>query len=269
MLIVGEKINTTKKSINAAVEARDVEAIKSAAIAQVEAGADVIDVNAGTRIKTEVADMEWLVNIVQEVVDCQLCIDSPNPEAIAKGLELVNKKALVNSITGEEERINDIMPMVKESGSSVVALTMDESGMPKTGEDRHKVACKIIDMIAEYGIPMDDIYFDPLVQPVGSDPDQGLAVLEGMKLIRASFPDAHIICGLSNISYGLPNRKLLNRSFLPMAVRAGMDSAIMDPTDSALMATQKATCALLAQDDFCMQYITAWREGKLSTAKPS
>ena len=265
MLIVGEKINTTKKSINAAVEARDEKAISHAAIKQAEAGADFIDVNAGTRRKTEVADMEWLVNAVQDAVDCPLCIDSPDPAALEMGLKLVKRKALVNSITAEEERINDIMPMVREYGTSVVALTMDEGGMPHTGEDRLKVARKIIDMIAEYNIPMDDIYFDPLVQPVGSNPDQGLAVLEGMRLIRASFPDAHIICGLSNISYGLPNRKLLNRAFLPMAMNSGLDAAIMDPTDEALMAALMSSRALLAQDDFCMEYISAWREGKLST----
>ena len=263
MLVVGEKINTTKKSINAAVEARNVEAIRDAAIAQVEAGADVIDVNAGTRIKTEVADMEWLVGVIQEAVDCQLCIDSPRAEAIEMGLKLVKQKPLVNSITGEEERVKEIMPMVKEYGTSVVALTMDEGGMPRTGEDRLRVASKIMDMIAEYDMPMDDIYFDPLVQPVGSGPDQGLAVLEGIKLVRDSFPDAHIICGLSNISYGLPDRKLLNRVFLPMAVWAGLDSAIMDPTDGALMAALKGSRAILAQDDFCLEYISAWRAGKL------
>jgi 5-methyltetrahydrofolate--homocysteine methyltransferase len=120
-----------------------------------------------------------------------------------------------------------------------------------------------MDMISEYNIPMDDIYFDPLVQPVGSSPDQGLAVLEGIKLIRASFPDAHIICGLSNISFGLPDRKLLNRVFLPMAALAGLDAAIMDPTDKPLMSSLMASCALLAQDEFCLSYIRAWREGKL------
>ena len=269
MLIVGEKINTTKKSIDAAVEARNAEAIRDAAIAQVEAGANIIDVNAGTRIKTEAADMEWLVNVVQEAVECQLCIDSPDPAAIEIGLKLAKQKPLVNSITGEEERIKEIMPMVKEYGTSVVALTMDEGGMPRTGEDRLSVARKIMDMIAEYDMPMDDIYFDPLVQPVGSNPDQGLAALEGMRLIRDSFPDAHIICGLSNISFGLPDRKLLNGVFLPMAMWAGLDAAIMDPTDAALMAALKGSRALLAQDEYCLEYIAAWRAGKLSTEKPS
>ena len=263
MLIVGEKINTTKKSIDAAVEARDVEAIRDAAIKQVEAGANVIDVNAGTRIKTEVADMEWLVNVVQEAVDCQLCIDSPNPAAIEMGLKLVKQKPLVNSITGEEERVKEIMPMVKEHRTSVVALTMDEGGMPSTGEDRLKVARKIMDMIAGYNIPMDDIYFDPLVQPVGSGLDQGVAVLEGIELIRDSFPDAHIICGLSNISYGLPDRKLLNRAFLPMAMYVGMDAAVLDPTDKLLMSAMMASSAILAQDEFCLNYISAWRAGNL------
>ena len=263
MLIVGERINTTRKSIDAAVEARNAELIRGEALKQAEAGADLIDVNTGTRLKTETADMEWLVSVVQEVVDNRLCIDSPNPEAIEVGVKLARQKPLVNSITAEVERIDAIMPMVKEHGTSVVALTMDEAGMPRTGEDRHRIACKIIDMISEYNIPMDDIYFDPLVQPIGSNPDQGLAVLEGIKLIRSSFPDAHIICGLSNISFGLPDRKLLNRIFLPMAALAGLDAAIMDPTDKPLMSSLMASCALLAQDEFCLSYIRAWREGNL------
>jgi cobalamin-dependent methionine synthase I len=263
MLIVGERINTTRKSIDAAVEARNAELIRGEATKQAEAGADLIDVNTGTRLKTEAADMEWLINVVQEAVDNRLCIDSPNPEAIEVGIKLARQKPLVNSITAEAERIDAIMPMVKEHGTSVVALTMDEAGMPGTGEDRHRIACKIIDVISEYSIPMDDIYFDPLVQPIGSNPDQGLAVLEGIKLIRSSFPDAHIICGLSNISFGLPDRKLLNRIFLPMAALAGLDAAIMDPTDKPLMSSLMASCALLAQDEFCLRYIRTWREGNL------
>lgn len=267
MLIVGEKINTTKKSINAAVEARNLELIRKEAINQVEAGAELIDVNTGTRIKTEVADMEWLVNVLQDTIENRLCIDSPNPEAIKAGVKLAKKKPLVNSITGEPDRVKAIMPIVKEYGTSVVALTMDEFGMPKTGEDRLKVAKKIIDMIAEYNIPMNDIYFDPLIQPVSSNPEQGLEVLEGIKLIKATFTDAHIICGLSNISYGLPERKLLNRTFLPMAVYAGLDSAILDPTDKMLMSALMASCAILGQDEFCLNYIKAWRQGKLQKEK--
>jgi cobalamin-dependent methionine synthase I len=263
MLIIGEKINTTKKAIDAAVEAKDAELIRNEVIKQLEAGANIIDVNTGTRIKSEVADMQWLVNIIQETVDCRLCIDSPNPAAIEAGLELCKQKPIVNSITGEKDRIDAIMPMVKKAGASVVALAMDEAGMPKTGEDRYRIASKIIDMIAEYNIPMDDIYFDVLIQPVGSSSDQGIAVLDGIRLIRASFPDAHIVCGLSNISYGLPERKLLNRTFLPMALSAGLDAAIMDPTDKKIMTTVLASLALLAQDEYCLNYISSWREGKL------
>jgi cobalamin-dependent methionine synthase I len=263
MLIIGEKINTTKKAIDAAVEAKDAELIRNEVIKQLEAGANIIDVNTGTRIKSEVADMQWLVNIIQETVDCRLCIDSPNPAAIEAGLELCKQKPIVNSITGEKDRIDAIMPMVKKAGASVVALAMDEAGMPKTGEDRYRIASKIIDMIAEYNIPMDDIYFDVLIQPVGSSSDQGIAVLDGIRLIKASFPDAHIVCGLSNISYGLPERKLLNRTFLPMALSAGLDAAIMDPTDKKIMTTVLASLALLAQDEYCLNYISSWREGKL------
>lgn len=263
MLIIGEKINTTKKSINAAVEVRDEDAIIGEAKKQLEAGAELIDVNTGTRIKTEIADMEWLVNTIQGATDCRLCIDSPNPAALEAGLKLCKNKAMVNSITGEKERVEAIMPMVREYGASVVVLTMDEAGMPHTGEDRHRIAKKIMEMIEKYEIPMDDIYFDALIQPIGSNPDQGVAILDGIKLIKQSFPDAHIICGLSNISYGLPQRKLLNRTFLAMAMSAGLDSAIMDPTDNSLMATSLASCAILAKDEYCLKYISSWREGKL------
>lgn len=263
MLIIGEKINTTKKSMNAAVEARDKDLIQNEAKKQLEAGANVIDVNTGTRIKTEVQDMEWLVNVIQEAVDCPLCIDSPNPLALEAGLKLCKQKAIVNSITGEKDRIDAIMPMVKKYGASVVALCMDEVGMPKTGEDRLRIAKKILDTIVDYSISMDDIYFDPLIQPVGSNPEQGIAVLEGMKLIKSSFPETHLTCGLSNISYGLPERKLLNRTFLAMAMSVGLDSAIMDPTDKALMATAIASSAILAKDEFCLNYISCWRQGKL------
>jgi len=262
MLIIGERINTTKKSIDSAVEARNADSIHNEVIKQLEAGADVIDVNTGTRIKTEVADMEWMVNTIQEAIDCRLCIDSPNPAALEAGIKLCKQKALVNSITGEKERIDAIMPMVKDFGAGVVALTMDETGIPKTGEDRHQIAIKIMRMIAKYNIPTDDIYFDAIIQSIGSNPDQGLAFLEGIKLIKASIPDAHIIGGLSNISYGLPDRKLLNRTFLPMAMSAGLDAVIMDPTDKLLMATVLASRALLAQDEFCLNYISSWRQGK-------
>jgi len=263
MLIIGEKINTTKKSINAAVEAKDVEAIIKEAKDQLDAGANVIDVNTGTRIKSEVEDMKWLVNTIQGAIDCRLCIDSPDPNAIKAGLELCKQKPIVNSITGEKDRVDAIMPMVKKFGASVVALTMDEVGMPTTGKDRHRIATKIIEMIADYNIPIDDIYFDALIQPIGSNPDQGIEVLKGIWLIRDSFPDAHIVCGLSNISYGLPERKLLNRTFLPMAMSAGLDAAIMDPTDKKIMTTVLASSAILAQDEYCLNYISSWREGKL------
>ncbi len=152
MLIIGEKINTTKKSINNAVEAKDVELIRNEAINQLEAGADIIDVNTGTRIKSEVADMEWLVNTIQGTVDCRLCIDSPDPAALKAGLALCKQKPMVNSITGEKDRSDAIMPMVKDAGASVVALTMDEKGTPTTGEDRHRIAAKIMEMIQKYKI---------------------------------------------------------------------------------------------------------------------
>lgn len=262
MLIVGERINTTRKSIAEAVEKKDAEFIQAEARKQVEAGAQYLDVNCGTRIKNEVADMEWLVNTIQEVVDVPLCIDSPNPAAIEKGLSLAKKKALVNSITGEKTRIEQILPLVKEHGAAVVALTMDEGGMPETAAQRYEIASRILEQVSREGLKEEDLYFDPLVRPVSTEPKQAVEFLNALRSIK-TLGQVNIICGLSNISFGLPNRKLINAVFLSMAVSYGLNSAIIDPTDKLMMASIYAAQALLGQDEYCMNYITASREGRL------
>ena len=263
MLIVGERINTSRKNIRPAVENRDKDFIQKEARLQVEAGAGRIDVNCGTRVKEEPEDLEWLVKTVQEAVDVSLCIDSPNPAALERGLATHKGKALVNSITLEKERVEKILPLVKKYKASVVALTMDDRGMPNDTATRVEIAGKLIHLLEGEGIKKGDVYFDPLVRPLGTDPEQSLIVLETIKIIRQKYPGVHTFCGLSNISFGLPLRSLLNRNFLVMAMLMGLDAVMIDPLDKKMMANLRASLALLNKDQFCLEYITAFREGKL------
>jgi len=181
MIVVGERINTSRKSILEAVEGKNNRFIQEEAVRQVKAGANIIDVNAGTMREKEVACMEWLVKTVQEAVDVPLSVDSPNPAAVEAGLRAHRGKAMVNSITGEKERAEAILPLAKKHGACLVALTMDEKGMPETGEERIEIARVLLNLIKSYGLPPEEVYFDPLIRPLGTDTIHGLAVLKAIE----------------------------------------------------------------------------------------
>lgn len=262
MLIVGELINTSRKDIKPAVESKDAAYIQKIAKEQVEAGANYIDVNCGTQVFNEPEVMEWLVKTVQEAVDAPLCIDSPNPKALEVGLALTKtKKPMVNSITAEKERFEIILPLVQKYNAKVVALCMDDSGMPETAEDRIVIVDKLIKDLTSNGVAEDDIYLDPLVKPVSTGDKAGLEVLETVRYIRENYPKVHSICGLSNISYGLPNRKILNQTFMIQTITMGMDAYILNPLDKKMMGFMYSSMALLGQDPFCGKYLTAHRSG--------
>ncbi len=263
-LIVGELINTSRKDIKEAVTARDAEAIKKIARNQVQAGAHYIDINCGNFVTEEEQIMEWLVNIVQEVVeDTPLCIDSPNPKALKVGLKLHKKttKPMINSITAEKERFSQVLPLVLEYNAKVVALLMDDSGIPDTAEKRIAIVDKLLPQLLDEGVPAQDIYFDPLVKPISVSNQAGQEVLQTIQYIKDKYPDVHTICGLSNISYGLPNRRLLNQAFTILTMGSGMDSYILDPTDKQMMSLIYASQALLGLDQFMMNYLKAYRKG--------
>ncbi|MHB1458206.1 MAG: methyltetrahydrofolate cobalamin methyltransferase [Armatimonadota bacterium] len=262
MLIVGERINTSRKGISPAVEGRDSEFIIDTAQKQYEAGAGYIDVNAGTLVEKEPEALEWLVKTVQGAIDVSLTIDSPNPVAIKRALEAHKGQAMINSITAEKERYENILPLVKEHKTKVIALAMDDSGIPTTSEGRLKAAHKLVDNLTSEGIALDDIYVDPLVYPIATGSHYGRAVLDTISTIRREYPGIHAICGLSNVSHGLPIRKLLNQAFLVMCMTAGLDAAIIDPLDQRLMALVQASDALLGNDEYCAEYIAASRQGK-------
>lgn len=263
MLIVGERINTSLKGISPAVEAKDVSFIQDLAKKQVEAGTSFIDVNAGTLVSGEPQALEWLVRTVQEAVDVPLCIDSPNPTAIEIALKVHKGKAMVSSITAERDRFDSILSLVKKYNSSVVALCMDDRGIPETAEERCQIASKILDDLTKAGVPRDDIYFDPMVRPVSVDARFGMVALSTISWIMSNLKGVHTICGVSNISFGLPLRRLVNRAFLVMAMGVGMDAAILDPLDEVTMSLVQAGRTILGNDDFCVNYISAYRGGAL------
>jgi 5-methyltetrahydrofolate--homocysteine methyltransferase len=262
ILIVGELINTSRKAIKPAVESKDADFIKQVAKDQDEAGATYIDVNCGTQVFDEEETMKWLVDTVQEATDKPLCIDSPNPKALRAGLENhKNGQPMINSITDEKERYDEILPFVLEFKAKVVALCMDDSGMPETADDRIKVVDSLVPKMLDAGVPADDIYLDPLVKPVSTGDTAGLEVIDTVKYIKDKYPDVHCTCGMSNISYGLPNRKVLNWAFMIQTMTVGMDSYIFNPLDKNLMGLLYASQATLGKDQFCTQYLQAARKG--------
>jgi cobalamin-dependent methionine synthase I len=267
MLIVGERINTFKKRVMRAYEEKDTEFIRKEALRQAEAGAHVIDINAGSDIAVEPDNMKWAVGIIQEALDLPLCIDSPNPDTIKAGFQVCKDKqaAWANSITLEKERVDNILPLVKEHQCPVIALCRDESGVAQSAEERVEVGKKIVDEIDRYGIALDKLYLDPMIEPLSVRGDGGMMSVHTLLGLKKALPEIKTIISLSGISFGLPERKLLHRSFMPMLMYAGLDAVFLDPLDTLLMQSVIACQALLDQDEFCMNYITASREGKLSS----
>jgi cobalamin-dependent methionine synthase I len=263
MIIIGERINSSRASIAQAIASRDAAQIQHEARSQAEAGADYIDVNAGTFIGEELERLKWLAEVVQDVTDVPLCIDSPDPEIIKAVLPSTKKTPMVNSVTLEPVRLEGILPLVAEHETKVIALCQSEDTMAQTAVDKLRLARQLVEKVTEAGIPLDDLYVDPLAYPLATNPQSVLATLEAIEQIMKEFPGVHTICGLTNVSYGMPNRKLVNRTFLVAAITRGLDSAILDPTDKRLFGALKAALAVVAKDEFCTGYISAFREGRL------
>lgn len=263
MLIVGERINSSRKAIEQALRERDAESIVKEARDQVEPGAHAIDVNTATLMDGEIESLKWAVQQIQDSLDVSICIDSPNPIAVGEVLPLCKGKAMVNSITAETERYAKLIGFIQQYKPNLVGLCMDDRGMPDTAEDRIRIASDLIGKLTKDRIPIGDIFIDPVVTPVSTDTRYGMAVLDAIEAIIKEFPGVHTICGLSNVSYGLPSRKQVNQMFLVMAMTRGLDAVILDPCDKRIMANLITTMTLLGRDDFCMNYLKAFREGRL------
>ena len=262
MIIVGELINASRKPIAAAIEAGDAEYIGRVAADQDQAGATYIDANAGIFVGEEVKYMKWLVETIQSVSDKPIALDSPDPQVIEAGLALCRAAPMLNSISLEKDRWGKLLPVAAANPElKVVALCMSDEGMPTTCDDRLRIADKLISGLAAQKLPLENIHVDPLVQPLGTDHQFGLEFLKAVRAIAERFPGVHLMCGLSNISYGLPARKYLNRVFMAQAIAAGLDGAIVNPLDKGMMGAISAAEALAGQDKSCVRYLRAYRQG--------
>jgi len=264
MLVVAERLNATRKPVAEALRKRDKVFIRDEVRRQAEAGANFLDVNTALSPKEERDLMIWAVETIREATDTPPAIDTANPEAARAGLERVPKgSALLNSISGETERLEKMLPLVSEFDTKVVALAMDDAGMPNSNEDRWRALERIFQATDAAGVPREHIFVDPLVRPLATNPEQVVQVLDMIREIQAKGGGAGTIVGLSNISFGLPARHLLNRTFLAMAAGAGLTAAILDPLEPGMAAAVLAANALRGDDPYCMNYIGAHREGRL------
>ena len=263
--VIGERINTSRKLVQAAVANRDAEYIITDVKKQQEAGAAFIDVNAGARIGHEEEDMKWLLDTIQPVATLPLALDSPDPVILEMAFAMVKQTPMVNSISLEKERFEAMIPFLSGKECKVIALCMDDAGMPESSEDILGRATTLITELNKINIPTGNIYVDPLVQPISTDIAKGNMVLDAVRSIKTKFPDVHITGGLSNISYGLPQRHIINRTFVTLMMAAGMDSAIIDPLDQKIMAAIRTADMLLGRDNFCMNYLKGVRNGSIES----
>jgi len=267
MIIVGELINASRKAVREAIEAQDAEAIQKIAKDQEDAGATYIDVNAGTFVDKETEHLKWVIETVLEAVSIPCCIDSPNPKAIETALtfhrEKSDKTPMINSISLEKERVDNLLPLVAGTDLKVVALCMSDEGMPETADQRLAVAERLVDLLVKNDVKVENIYIDPLVQSLGTNPTYGIEFLTAVAEIMTRWEGIHTMCGLSNISFGLPERKFVNQTFMSMAIARGLDGAIINPLDRKMMGNIITAEALAGKDDFCMKYLTAYRAGKI------
>ena len=259
-VVIGERINPTgRKLLAEEMKAGNLERVEGDAIAQVAAGAQMLDVNAGVPLADEPGILAESIQLVQSVTDVPLCIDSSIIEALEAGLAVYQGKALLNSVTGEEERLEIILPMVKKYGAAVIGISNDDNGISEDINVRYEVAKKIVERASDHGIPKEDVVIDPLVMPVGAINQAGKQVLELVRRLREELK-VNTTCGASNLSFGLPNRHGLNATFLPMAISSGMPCAITNPMDKEIMQAVRGANVIIGQDPECNAWIKQYRE---------
>src|SRR5512132_3907422 len=263
--IIGERINPTgRKKLAAEMAAGDFSTVERDTLAQVEAGAHMLDVNPGLPLAVEPAILARTIQLVQSLTDVPLSIDSSIVAALEAGLSVYQGKPLVNSVTGEEDRLETVLPLVAQYGAAVVAITNDESGISEDPDVRFEVARKIVARAADHGIPKEDIVVDPLVMPIGAMGDAGRQVFRILRRLREEL-GVNSTCGASNVSFGLPNRTALNAAFLPMAIASGLTSAITSPLHTEMLHAVKAADVLMGNDGHCAAWIARNGDGTAAT----
>jgi len=261
-MIVGELINSSRKAIRPAIKDYDANAIIALAKKQEMAGADYLDINCGSFTLDEPDRLVWLTNVIKEATKLPLCLDSPNVNALTAALPLINDRPiLVNSITAEKSRFESILPLVQQYRTGIIALCMSDKGIAKTTEDRIRIVDKLVNDLVKSDVPVEKIYLDPMVQPVATTFNAAKPIFETVRYVKKEYPGIHCICGLSNVSFGLPNRQLINRYFLSQIIAFGMDSFILNPTDQLLMGAYYVSKTLTGEDKFCVEYLKKYRNG--------
>jgi 5-methyltetrahydrofolate corrinoid/iron sulfur protein methyltransferase len=267
LIFIGEKINGSIPSVGKAIAEKNADFIRSLAKAESQAGANFIDVCASVEHSREVATLKWLIDLVQEVTDTPISIDSPSARTCAEAMAFCRKPGLINSVSMEGDKIDVIFPKIAGTKWECIALLSDGKGIPRTAEKRLQVFEALIKKAKEYDIDPSRLHIDPLVEMLCTSED-GINMITGvMKEIKAQYPTIHITGGASNISFNLPVRKLVNQSFIILSMNSGMDSAIIDPLNRDMLGMIYATEALLGRDESCLEYIGAYREGKFGLVK--
>ncbi|NSW84141.1 MAG: dihydropteroate synthase [Syntrophothermus sp.] len=262
MLLIGERLNTSRPGITEVVRARDESFVRNEAIAQYKAGVQAIDVNAAMLLDNEPEGLAWLVEVVQEAVPADICIDTPNPQALKVALERCKRPVIINSISSEGNRYNEIVPLVREFKARVIALPANEAGIGGRAEDRYTEAMNLLERLDRDGINLANVYLDPLVYPVSVAPDSAVIALKTVELLKEAGVSCHFVVGLSNVSFGLPFRKRVNEAFLIMCMGKGVDAFILDPLDDVLMQLFEACRVLTMDDPGGLQYIASARKRK-------
>ena len=264
MIVIGEKINGTRKAVGAAIRERNAEFIQQLALDQVQGGSTYLDVNAGTPSGREPDDMAWLVNTIQETVDVPLCLDSANPEALKAGLDLVQKTPIINSVSGEKARIDRVLPLAWQYKTGLILLALDDAvGIPDTSKGRLDIVQRLVDLAKQGDLHENQLFVDPLVTAVSTGDKNALLTFDAIRMIKQAYPEAHITCGLSNISFGMPLRALINQTFMAMCIQMGLDSAIIDPNDRILTGVIAAAEMLMGKDKYCQRFNRAYRAGSI------
>jgi 5-methyltetrahydrofolate--homocysteine methyltransferase len=259
VVMIGERINPTgRKKLSAALKEGNFDVVRDDAAAQIMAGAGILDVNAGVPGEDDVILMRQMIRAIRETTDIPLCIDSPNPATLEAGLDLYDGKALINSVNGEERSLEKILPLAKEYNAAVIGLCMDDDGIPETAEKRLEVAGKIIERAESLGIPRSDVIIDPLVLAVGADTKAGLVTLKATRMIAEEY-GVNIAMGASNVSHGLPDRGMINSTFLAMAIACGLSCPITNPLESSVRGTVLAANLLIGQDEYAANWINYFR----------
>ncbi len=267
MIIIGEKINGSIPSVAKAIAERDSEFIKDRARKQAAAGATYIDCCASVEEDVEVETLKWMIDCIQEVTDLPISVDSPSADVLAQIFPYCKRPGLINSVSMEGDKVDKIFPLIADTKWEVICLLSDDTGIPKSAEDRLRVFEKLMVKAKEYGIKPDRMHIDPLIEMLCTSEDGISMIEEVITTVRKQYPSIHITAAVSNISFNLPVRKLINLGFTVLAMKAGLDSAILDPTNRDLLGVIYATEALLGNDEFCMEYIGAYRDGLIGPVK--